>query len=204
MENLPEDLQIVLIETLCSISVVSVKVFAHVNKFCYWLSRKCAIKYNIYRPLNCYEIVVEGSLEVLNWAMPNRNYSCNYIMCEVAARNGHLHILEWLRMNNCYYDSWSVSAYAADNGYCHILEWIHLNGLSKSNFLCSRAASRGHLNILKWAQSINYCDADSYGVCAKAINNGHFEVVKWAYSNGYPMTPDTYGLAKLMWPEFFQ
>jgi len=203
MEDLPEDLQIVLTDTIYISSKVSLKVFAHVNKFCYCLSRRCAIKHNIDRPIRRHEIAAEGSLEVLKWALPNY-YVCQEItVCESAAKNGHLHILEWLKINNCYYHGWSISGQAAENGHCHILEWIHRNGLSMSAYLYSYAASKGHLNVLKWAQSIGYVDSDKYVVCRAAVLNGHFEVVKWASSNGYSWTPDIYSLAKLKWPEFF-
>jgi len=201
MENLPEDLQIVLVETLCIVSVVSVKIFAHVNKFYYRLSRECALKYHIDKPLKCEQIAIEGSLGVLIWA---KFYTCEWTCLEVcltAAKYGHLHILEWMRWNDCYYDNWEISVCATKNNHIHILQWIHANNLSMSKYLCSYAAKHGYLDVLKWAQSINYVDSDIYGVYQSAVDNGHLEIVKWLKLNGYLWCMLVEMIAKSKWPE---
>ena|SRR5580692_1293486 len=110
MEDLPEDVIIVLIETLCRMSRVSVIVLAHVSKFCYKLAHRCAKENRINRTLQCREIAAEGSLEVLKWARSNgcRGTSkagfpnlplrgqgeWNSYTCAWAAENGHLEVLE--------------------------------------------------------------------------------------------------------------
>ncbi len=69
--NLPEDLITVIMETLCRISKVSVVVLAHVSKYWYKISKRCAIQNKISRKLNSYDIASEGSLKVLQWARSN-------------------------------------------------------------------------------------------------------------------------------------
>src|ERR1700693_2572779 len=96
IEESPEDILTVLLDTLTKISKVSIVVFAHINKFCYRVSAKYALQNNIGRPLKCELIASEGSLEVLQWA---RKTDCewNWMTCAYAAQNGHLHVLQWAR-----------------------------------------------------------------------------------------------------------
>lgn len=43
-------------------------------------------------------------------------------------------------------------------------------------------ASRGHLEVLRWARE-NGCPWDD-GPCTEAVKHGHLEVLKWARTNG--------------------
>src|SRR5580698_613784 len=103
IEDLPEDLVILLLETLQKISKASFIVFAYVNKFCYKAIARIAIEYDIKRSLKCYEIAEEGSLEILKWARYN-GCEWDWKTCAHAALNGHLHILEWARSKGCPWD----------------------------------------------------------------------------------------------------
>ena len=47
---------------------------------------------------------------------------------------------------------------------------------------CSSAASRGHLEVLKWLRE-NGCEWNS-STCNNAALEGHLEVLKWAHENG--------------------
>lgn len=67
IENLPEDLIGVLLETLYKTSKISIVVLSHVNKFCYRIARRCAICHGINHRVHPLDIVAEGSLEVLKW-----------------------------------------------------------------------------------------------------------------------------------------
>jgi hypothetical protein len=200
MEDFPEDLQVVLLDTLYSISLVSIQVLAHVNRFWYRSCRKCAIKHHLDRPLMDYCIAAEGSLEVLKWAKSMGYYTHDFAVSDFAAMHGHIHILEWTRSIGYYWDS-RISATAAQYGHVHVLEWIHLNSFPMCIFLCYYAASKGHLNVLKWTHSIHYVDANVYDVCKIAVVNKHLEVVKWIRSNGYSWNYKTEHRAKNQWPD---
>jgi len=174
MENLPEDLQIVLTDTICISSKVSIKVLANVNKFCYRISRKCVVKNGLDRQLKLNDIIIEGSLEVLKWALSN-----GYI---------------W---------NWTMSINAVSYGHVHILEWLRLNNYSMSNCLCWHAAYEGHLNVLKWAQSVKYIDSCYYDVGYVAVINGHLEIVNWIKSNSDLWDLHLESFAKRHWPNEF-
>src|SRR5271155_4194575 len=121
LEVLPEDVVLIIIETLSNISKTSVVVLARVNKLCYKLACKCAIQNKINRQLQCYEIAAEGSLEILKWA---RSEGCpwNSSTCSWAAYNGHFELLKWARSEGCPWDSDTCSL-AAQNGHMKILKW---------------------------------------------------------------------------------
>jgi len=119
LEDLPDDLIGYLIETLCKVSKVSLKVFAHVNKFCYHKTAQFAIEHEICRSLECHEIAAEGLLEVLKWAQ-SEGSEWDLRVCSNAARNGHMEILKWARSQGCHWD-FKVCSNAARNGHIEIL-----------------------------------------------------------------------------------
>lgn len=109
MEDLPEDLHMVLMDTL---SIVSIKILSHVNKFWYnTFSKYAKEQRDIDLIIRCYEIASEGSLKLLKWAHDN-GYRWNESTCTNAAENGHLKMLKWARSEGCPWDS-NTCAYAA-------------------------------------------------------------------------------------------
>jgi len=100
--NLPEDLIGVLLETLCTTSKVSIVVLSHVNKMGYRTAMKCAIRHYIGKKLYCFEIVSEGSFEVLKWARSNGCcWNWSYYTTEAAVREGYLEIFKWCLSEGC-------------------------------------------------------------------------------------------------------
>lgn len=55
---------------------------------------------------------------------------------------------------------------------------------------CHQIASRGYLNILKWAIDCGY-PVDQPRVCSESALHGHFEILKWACYKGYQWNVDT-------------
>jgi hypothetical protein len=155
IESLPEDVIIVLTETLSRVSKISIVVFARVNKLCYRVSSNCAIQHKINRLLRCGDIAMEGSLEVLKWA---RSEGCSWdsYTCERAAKNGHFEILKWVRSEGCPWDSDTCSS-AAQNGHLEVLKWARSEGCPWDSYTCSWAAWNEHLEVLKWAK-LNGCE----------------------------------------------
>src|SRR5579872_7342747 len=111
IEDLPEDLIGVLLETLCGISKVSIIVLAYTNTFWYRRVRICAIRYHIDRTLQFCKIASEGLLEVLKWGRLN-NCKWDYDTCTNAAKNGHFEVLKWARSNGYPWNS-QTCMYAA-------------------------------------------------------------------------------------------
>lgn len=84
---------------------------------------------------------------------------------KLAAMHGHLEILKWLY---CIDPSECLKELVAD--------------------VCSRAAEKGWLNMLKWLKEHN-CPWTS-NACDKAARYGHYEVLEWLHDNGCPCDPD--------------
>ena len=94
----------------------------------------------------------------------------------------HLKILE---PNGWYMDMDSnLCTEAARKGHLEVLRWAHQNGCPWDGRTCARAAEGGHLEVLQWAHE-NGCPWDSC-TCTNAASKGHLEVLQWAYLNGCP------------------
>ena len=123
---LPEDIKILLLETLNKLCNVSFIVFANVDKYYYNSVAKYAIKHKITRKLDCSVIASKGYLGLLKWARENGCDWNSYTCCN-AAQNGHLEVLRWARENGCDWDSLTCS-YAAQNDHLEVLRWARENG----------------------------------------------------------------------------
>jgi hypothetical protein len=77
-----------------------------------------------------------------------------------------------------------LCASAASRGHLEMLKWMHANGCPWDRWTCAAAAVRGHLDVLKWARS-NGCPWDK-STCALAAKGGHLEALQWARTNGCP------------------
>jgi hypothetical protein len=70
-------------------------------------------------------------------------------------------------------------------GSLKVLQRLNAIGsVAWSSHFCQRAASFGHLEVLKWAHS-QRCPWNGL-TCAFAAENGHLEMLKWARSQGCP------------------
>ena len=79
-----------------------------------------------------------------------------------------------------------VCSYAAMRGSVRLLKWARENNLgwSRITYECSRAAMNGHLPALKYLHE-NGCPWDSY-TCHYAAEHGHLPALKYLHKNGCP------------------
>jgi len=182
MEDLPEDLQIVLTDTMYDLSKVSIIILSFVNKFCYQMSNRCQIRYgmrrNFIKSLVCHVIASNSSL------------------CSAIASEGSLELLKWA-ISNGYQKNWTIGACAASNGHLEILEWIHSKRDLECINICFWAARRGQLDVLIWAKTNDYkWDSET---SMTAILNKHLLVYEWLQINGCPVSYDAQQRAKTLW-----
>ena len=71
---------------------------------------------------------------------------------------------------------------AASRGWLNLVKWARENGSPWDHLTCAHAAHGGHLEVLKWLRESG-CEWDQL-TCDRAAENGHFEVLKWARENG--------------------
>ena len=98
-----------------------------------------------------------------------------------ATKNGYLGLLKWVRdvgagWRECTQGT-SLCSHAAGRGHLEVLKSARQNGCGWDCTTCSSAAAGGHLEVLKWARQ-NGCEWDSH-TCSNAALGGHLEVLKW-------------------------
>jgi hypothetical protein len=136
---------------------------------------------------NYYSIGTCGDLELLKWAMNERD-DLDFLQIYLGAtRKGHLHILEYLSNNNILpNDEYNV---ICDNAIMfnkfNILKWAKskLNKCSWSNNYCMYAYINGNLEMIKYLSNNGHvCSNNNF---SSAAIYGHFKILKWGVEEGY-------------------
>ncbi|CAM9890568.1 unnamed protein product, partial [Chrysoparadoxa australica] len=102
-----------------------------------------------------------GHLHVLSWLYDN-GFPMGTSMGMGAGENGHLHVLGWMKEKGLPFDyrpntldgvEFLCSSGAARGGHLPTLRWLRreVNCIWREGQICNAAASRGYLDILKWA-----------------------------------------------------
>ena len=134
----------------------------------------------------------EGQLEILKWAILEKDYPWNEGTFDSAALRGHLEVLQWLRAIGCPWDE-DTCKNAARAGHFEMLQWLRANGCPWDFMTCSSAAGEGHLDVLQWLRA-NGCPWGN-DTCTFSAEGGHLEVLQWAHANGCPWDENTIGYA---------
>ncbi|KAE9020789.1 hypothetical protein PR001_g13508 [Phytophthora rubi] len=133
------------------------------------------------------EAAENGHLEVLQWLNSNHLFTCTTTTMDGAAENGHLEVVKWLHQvhHECCFST-DLNG-AVDNGNLALAKWLyeHIRCDHTDPFMCldtTTAASRGHLDMLKWTDehfpgSLSSDDMDA------AASNGHMNVMTWLHEN---------------------
>jgi len=153
-----------------------------------WLDEQIRTRYKIY-PTNskiCYYAVINGNAEMLRWAL-NKGYSHNLhnnqILFLVAACTGHLDVVKILHnFDNPVNKKFCINV--TKYGHLEIIKWAHtINKKIWSHNITRIAARNGHLELLKWALE-NGCPWDKQ-MASQAAAGGQLKVLIWARNHGY-------------------
>ncbi|RLN82098.1 hypothetical protein BBJ28_00025932 [Nothophytophthora sp. Chile5] len=126
-----------------------------------------------------------GHLEVAQWlhehtAPPPTHMF--FVTLEEAARSGDMRMVRWLCEVR---GEWSpyAAVLAASRGHLEVLKWLRTNLFSSNSSSISMddAAAGGHLEVLRWLQ--NHSGYATLGAMNKAAANGHIEVVQWLHEH---------------------
>ncbi|CAM9924860.1 unnamed protein product [Chrysoparadoxa australica] len=137
----------------------------------------------------------EGHLHVLNW-LYNKGYHMGQSMGMGAGEKGHLHVLKWMKEKGLPFDcmhgtlhgvDFLCSARAARGGHLHVLRWLRreTNCVWREGPICNAAASRGYVDILKWALEEEGM-TPAKNVCMVAAMNGQTATFDYVTKMGYP------------------
>lgn len=122
-----------------------------------------------------------GQLETIKWAISNGipGYHC---VLNSAISAGNLDIIKWAIKNK--YDTTYALSFAMESGNIDILKWLisEEGGSCVWNktffFECEWAIWNGHLDILKYARSLE--NPVPWGLaCRTAIQTGNLEILQW-------------------------
>jgi len=143
--------------------------------------------------LSCDYAAGIGRLDILKYLITN-GCPWNGETCDQAAVHNHLEILKYLRTQ--FSGSWDENTYnaACEVGSLEILKYLQstddnrdnecLGELYENNVFCGWAASRGHLEVLKWLRE-NGCPWDEK-TCAVAAGDNYLDILKYLHDNGCP------------------
>lgn len=132
-------------------------------------------------------VALEGNVEVLQQMVANRHHWDRRTTIIIAARRGHLNILQWygqLVVSNPVEYQWpnSITDNAAECGQTEVLAYLRTQSVKWSPNICSLAASRGHLDTVRYLREA--CGCYCYqSTCTAAASNGHLEVLQYLRSD---------------------
>ena len=103
--------------------------------------------------------------------------------CEEAAKGGHLETLKYLRSEGAPWKPQDICSWACQGGNFELLQWVtSQDGVQLNPYACTfRAASGGHLHILKWLRKEKCSEQFKWihYAAANAARGGHLEVLRW-------------------------
>lgn len=126
----------------------------------------------------------KGHLEVVRWLIDNNIQRPTIYAMSMAAYGGHLEVIKYLREKDCLWDYYVIDS-AAELGFLQIVVWLVENSCRELRpSAIYRAASRGHLDIIKYLHSKG-CPIDQDAMY-NAVEGGHFDVMKWLHTHTSP------------------
>ena len=95
-----------------------------------------------------------------------------------------MEVLVWLRENGFACDTHAFDR-AATKGHLHVLRWLLANRCPYDGArVCANAAATGSLQVLKWARQAGFNWSEQ--ACMQAAEWGHLEVLQWLRASGCP------------------
>ena len=134
------------------------------------------------------EVAAEpGHPLVLQW-LENQDFKLRTpsVVYICAVSNENMKALEWLYTSGYRCSGTTICDIAALSGNLPMIQWLREHGFSWSSTACSKAASKGHLELLKW---MHECPWNEDSVIS-AARYGYLETLKWLINNGCPWSID--------------
>jgi hypothetical protein len=144
-----------------------------------WLQQRGVV----FTARSCAEAARCGHLDALK-LLRAANCSWNSDTVEAAARGSHKDLLEWAWHEECPRDRDLVAEAAAASGDLDTLSWVLARaGGPFGDSLMIAAASVGHVDTMRYLQTLNPADLEEHAASAEvllaAIEGGHLAAVRW-------------------------
>lgn len=140
-------------------------------------------------------IAKTDAMELLEWFYKYHPKSLSGI-CHTAIRYGSIKVLKWGIEHDYNFPGLYVFDDDDYSPTIEMLEWLKNNGdIGPGHFgdygenpdrLAENAASKGHLDVVKWLHNNNFGISDN--VAKNAIMNNHLDVLYWYKEKNFPMT----------------
>jgi hypothetical protein len=136
----------------------------------------------------------------MNWALglePKILPAAHPRLYEIVVAQGALESVQCLAARLPGFDKRAVLREAAESGQLPVLNWVHgALGMTDDMFIddcCWFAASRGHLDVLKWIAETTGADRFHRSemraqCCYGAADGGRLETLMWAAGDAWPST----------------
>jgi hypothetical protein len=136
-----------------------------------------------------------GQLDTVKWLYAEGHDRGNASVC--AALRGQLDVLKWMRMEFILDDEPGCCYHAAYSGHFHILRWAREVGLRWTSSTMQKLASKGNVEMLKWAFENGCPMGEGYAVMDHLAMAGCIEGAEWVLSLGYPWSDGAYTIAAM-------
>ena len=125
----------------------------------------------------CLRVAETNKLELLKWAREEKKCEWDKRTTRGAAEQGNLEMVKYCVANKCPLNLWAC-ARAASGGHLEILKYLREEVKAPwDSRMATFAARKGHLHILKYLFESNY-NQFQYA-CEDAAMNGHLDCLKY-------------------------
>jgi len=128
----------------------------------------------------CYQVAETNKFELLKWAREEKECEWDEATIDAAAFQGNLEMVKYCVANECPINEWACSR-AASGGHLECLKYLHEEAKAPwESHTAECAAESGHLHILEYLVERKF---DQYNVfaCEYAAENGHLDCLKYLH-----------------------
>ena len=135
-------------------------------------------------PCFCSRVAGTNKLELLKWAREEKQCEWDEETINVAALQGNMEMVKYCVANECPINEMacvSVCACAASKGHLEMLKYLHEEAKAPWDWRTAAwAADNGHLHILEYLVERKF-DKYNEDVCWGAAKNGHLDCLKYLH-----------------------
>jgi len=133
-------------------------------------------------PCFCSRVAGTNKLELLKWAREEKQCEWDEETINVAALQGNMEMVKYCVANECPINEMacvSVCACAASKGHLEVIKYLHEEAKAPWDWRTAAwAADNGHLHILEYLVERKYDKFDE-DACAYAAREGHLDCLKY-------------------------
>ena len=128
----------------------------------------------------CWKVAKTNKLELLKWIREEKKCEWDEDTINVAAEQGNLEMVKYCVANECPVDTYACAC-AASKGHLECLKYLHEEAKAPwDSATANVSAANGHLHILEYLVERKYDKFDAYA-CELAAREGHLDCLKYLH-----------------------